>query len=46
MYSKTSVARTSLEPLKFIRDKGSSSHRGLIMAPGQEANADNSGNSF
>ena len=25
-YSKTSMARTSLEPWKFIRDMGSSSH--------------------
>ena len=31
-YSKTSMARTSLGPWKFIRDMGSSSHWGLIMA--------------
>ena len=28
-----SIAQTSLGPWKFIRDMGSSSHRGLIMAP-------------
>ena len=42
-YCKTLMARTALGPWKFIRDMGSSSHWGLIMAPGQEANVDNSG---
>ena len=36
----------ALGPLKFVRDMGSSSHRGLIMAQGQEANCDNLANSF
>ena len=31
----------SLGPWKIVRDKGSSSHQGLIMVPGQEANDDN-----
>ena len=31
--SRTSMARTSLEPWKFFRDMGSSSHWGLIMTP-------------
>ena len=35
------MAQTTLEPWKFIRDKDSSSHQWLIMAPGQEANGDN-----
>ena len=34
------MARTSLGPWKFIRDMGSSSHWGLIMAPGQEVYGD------
>ena len=46
LYSKTSIVRTSLGPWKFIRDMGSSNHRGLIMAPCQEANGDNLGMSF
>ena len=37
------MARTSLGPLKIVQDKGSSSHWGLIMMPGQEANSDNLG---
>ena len=37
------MARTSLGPLKFVRDMGSSSHWGLIMAQGQEANGDKLG---
>ena len=38
------MARTSLGPLKFVRDMGSSSHRGLIMTPGgQEENVDSLG---
>ena len=40
------MARTSLGPWKLVRDMGSSSHRELIMAPGQEANSDNIGKSF
>ena len=43
LYSKISMARTSLGPWKFIRDMGSSSHWGLIMALGQEAYGDNLG---
>ena len=35
-----------LVPLKFVRDMGSSSYGGLIIAPGQEANNDNLGKSF
>ena len=34
------MARTFLGPWEFIRDMGSSSQCGLIMAPGQEANDD------
>ena len=45
-YSRTSMARTSLEPWKLVRDMGSSSDWGLIMAPDQEANSDNLGKSF
>ena len=33
----------SLGSWKFFRDMGSSSNRGLIIAPGQEANSDNLG---
>ena len=43
-YSRTSMARTSLGPQKIVRDMGSSSHCGLIIVPGQEANSDNLGN--
>ena len=35
-YSRTSLARTSLGPWKFVRDMGRSSHYELTMAPGQE----------
>ena len=45
-YSRTSIARTSLGPGKFVRDMGNSSHWGLIMAQGQEANGDKLGISF
>ena len=45
-YSRTSMGRTSLGPGKIVRDMGSSSHRESIMAPGQEANGDNLGESF
>ena len=53
-YSRTSMARASLGPWKFIRDMGSSSHvimapvimAVVIMAPVLEANSDNLGNSF
>ena len=37
------MARTSLGPQKIVRDMGSSSHWGLIMVLGQEANSDNLG---
>ena len=37
VYSRTSVARTPLGPRKLVRDRGSSSQWGLIIAPGQEA---------
>ena len=40
------MAQTSLGPWKFIRDMGTLSHWGLIMAPVQEANSDNLGKSF
>ena len=45
-YSRTSMARTSLGPWKFVRGMDSSSHWGFIMAPGQEASSDNLGKSF
>ena len=32
------MARTSLEPCKFVLYRGSSSHRGLTKAPGLEEN--------
>ena len=35
-YRRTSRARTSLGPWKFVLVMGSSSHWGLIIAPGQE----------
>ena len=37
LYSRISMAQTSLEPSKYIRDKGSLSERVLLIAPGQEA---------
>ena len=37
------MARTSLGPKKIVRDMGGSSHQGLIMVPGQEANGDTLG---
>ena len=37
IYSRTSMARTPLGPWKLVRDRGSSSQWGLIIAPGQEA---------
>ena len=46
IYSRISVARTSLGPWKFVRDMGSSSHWGLIIAQGQKANKNNLGMSF
>ena len=36
-YNRTSMARTPLEPWKYVRDMGSSSKWGLITAPGQGA---------
>ena len=39
-YSRT-IARTSLGPCRFVRDLGSSSHWGLIIAQGQKANEHN-----
>ena len=40
LYSRISMARTSLGPWALVLDMGSSesSHRGLIIAPGQEIN--------
>ena len=35
-YSKTSMAWTPLEPWKYVRNRGSSSLRVLIIAPVQE----------
>ena len=46
VYSRSSMARTSLGPWKFILDMGSSSHWELIFAPDQGANGDNLGFSF
>ena len=46
IYSRTSMARTSLGPWKFVRDVSSSSHWGLIMALVQETNSDNLGKCF
>ena len=40
-YSRTLMAKTSFGPWQFVREVGSSSHWGLIMAPGQEADSDN-----
>ena len=40
------MAQTSLGPWKFVRNMGSSSHCGLVMAPVQEVNSDNLGKSF
>ena len=40
IYSRTSSGRTSLGPWKFVSDMGISSHEGIIIAPGQEANGD------
>ena len=34
IHSRTSMTRTSLGPLKFVLDMGSSSHLGIIVAPG------------
>ena len=45
-YSRTSLARTCLGQWIFIRDMGSSSHWGLIIAPGLEAYGDNVGKYF
>ena len=46
-FSRTSMARISLGPWnEFVRDTSSSSHWGLIIAPDQESNSDNSGNIF
>ena len=41
IYSQTAMSQTSLGPWKFVPDMSSSSHRGWITAPGQEANEDN-----
>ena len=46
IYRRTSMARSSLGPWKFVWDMGSSSHWGLIMALGKEANSDNLGKYF
>ena len=40
------MARTSLGPRKCVRGMGSSSHRGLIMAPVQKADGDHLGKYF
>ena len=40
-YSRTAMARTALKPWKFLLNIGSSSHRGLIKAPGLAAIEDN-----
>ena len=36
-YSRTAMARTHLVPCKYVRERGSSSKRVLIIPPGQEA---------
>ena len=41
IYSRTSIARTSLGPWTFVRGMGSSKHWELIMVPDQRANSDN-----
>ena len=46
IYSWTSMTRTLFGPWKHIRDMGSSSHWGFIMAPGQKTNGDNLEKSF
>ena len=45
-YSRTSMARTSVGPWKFVRDMGSSSHWELFIAQGEKANENNLGMSF
>ena len=45
LYSWTLMARTSLDPCKFVRGIWRSSHWGLIMVPGQESNGDTFGKS-
>ena len=45
-YNRTSIARTSLGPWKFVLDMGSSSHRELIIAPDEETNGYNLGMYF
>ena len=45
-YSRILVTWTSLGPWRFVRGIDSSSHWGLIMTPGQEANCDSLGKSF
>ena len=40
------MARTIFGPWKIVWDTGSSSHRGLDMVPGQEANDDYLGKYF
>ena len=41
LYSRNSMAWTSLGPWRFVRNMGSSSHWGWIMVQGQEAIGDN-----
>ena len=41
VYLFTSMARTSLGPLEFVQDIGSSSHCRSVSALGQNANGDN-----
>ena len=45
-YSRTSMARASLGPWKFVLDMGGSSRGGLIMVSGRDANGSNLGRSF
>ena len=37
LHSRTTMARTHLEPWKYVRDRGRSSLRVLTIATGQEA---------
>ena len=46
IYSRPLMAQTSLGLWKFILEMVISSHRGLIIAPGEEANGHNLGMYF
>ena len=46
IYSRISMALTSLGPWKCVLNKGCSNHLGLIIVPNQEANGNNLAMSF